>query len=115
VEARNLRIVQTFSTITLEGDVCITEDVVDEIVHSRFLEPASITSLAAKSCGSTDLFSQEVADIFDEPLRGVQFEVQDDLTNTAFFTTEELIRNALAHYVFTCIDCRVGVVSWLGF
>lgn len=68
MKARNLRVVQAFSAFTLEGNVCITEDVIDETVHSRLLKLASITSLAAKSCGSTDLFCQEVADIYDEPL-----------------------------------------------
>jgi hypothetical protein len=68
MKARNLRVMQAFSAIALEGDVCIAEDVINETIHSRFLKLASITRLAAKSRRSTDFFCQEVADIYDEPL-----------------------------------------------
>lgn len=63
METRNLRVMQAFSTCALEGDVCIAEDIVNKIIHSGLLKPASSSSLTAESCRPTDLFCQEVADI----------------------------------------------------
>lgn len=95
MEPRNLRVMQAFSTCALEGDVCIAEDIVDKIVHSGLLKPASSSSLTTESCRPTDLFCQEVADI-----------------NTSLLSTEELVRYAFAFDMFTCIDRSVRVVSW---
>ena len=61
---RDLGIVQTLAAFTGESDITVTKDVVDELVHRRFFEPTSVTSLAAESSGTLDFLGQEVADIY---------------------------------------------------
>jgi hypothetical protein len=65
---------QAFSTCALESDVCIAKDIVDQIIHSGLLKPASSSSFTAEGRRPTDLFCQEVTDVYDEILRKVRGE-----------------------------------------
>ena len=60
---RNLRIVQAFTTLAIQRDVRVTEDVGDQSVHSRLFELASVARFAAELSGSLDIFLQEVTDV----------------------------------------------------
>lgn len=58
-----LSVVQAFATLAFERNVGITEYVINESVHSRFLELATFSSFTRKISRSLDLFGKEVADI----------------------------------------------------
>jgi len=46
--------VQTFSTITVEGDGWISEDIVNEVVHSGFGELAALSADAREAAWALD-------------------------------------------------------------
>ena len=59
----DLGIVQTFTTFALQGDVMVAEESLNEIVHSRFLERASLPLRADELGGTFDVLSEEIRDI----------------------------------------------------
>jgi hypothetical protein len=61
---RDLGIVQTFPTFAGEGDITITENVVNELIHRGLFEPTSCTGPAAERSGTSNFFGQEVADVY---------------------------------------------------
>lgn len=61
---RDLGIVQTLATFAGEGDITITEDVVNELIHCGLFEPTSYIGLAAESSRTLDFLGQEFADIY---------------------------------------------------
>jgi hypothetical protein len=55
--------VQTLSTITVEGDGWISEDIVDEVVHSGFGELAALSADARETAWALDFLIEELVDI----------------------------------------------------
>ena len=45
---------QTFTTLAHKSDVAVAKDVVDELIHRRFLEPTSSIRPAAESGRTLD-------------------------------------------------------------
>lgn len=54
---------KTFTTFAGKSDITVAEDVVDELVHRRLLEPASGVRPAAEGGGALDFLGQEVTNI----------------------------------------------------
>jgi hypothetical protein len=92
---RHLGIVQAFSSLTVERNVGVSKDIIDQRVHRRFFEPAPLARLATKRCGSPDFFDEEVRNI-----------------NTAVLTTQELARYTLALDLVASICNAVCVIAW---
>ena len=51
---------ETLSTVTVQGDVRVSEYIVDELVHRGLLELAPLVRLAAELGGPADLLLEEV-------------------------------------------------------
>ena len=62
--ARNLRVVQAFSTLTIECYIAVTKKGLNETIHPRFLESATGTGAAAERGRPSYLILQEVCDVY---------------------------------------------------
>lgn len=108
---RDLGIVQTFSTFASESDIAVAEDVVNELIHSRFFEPTSGASPATESGGTLNLLGQEIADICARSRNVDSCGTTPKLTDTTVFTANKTSGNAATLNVVACIKSRVVVVA----
>ena len=76
---RHLRIVQAFSSLTVECNVRVSKDIIDQRVHRWFFEPAPLARLAAKRSGSSDFFDEEVRNIL-KAIHGRESQKEDKMT-----------------------------------
>lgn len=95
---------QTLSTFTLQSDVLVTEDGVNQLVHGRFLEFASLSCLTAKGSGSFDLLLEEVANI-DTPI----FSADEPTGDTSTLDLLALVNRGIE--VIPGLDGRVTFVE----
>ena len=107
---RDLGIVQTLATFAVEGDITITEDVINELIHCGLFEPTSCTSPAAESSGTFDFLGQEVADVYRQSaIRRKWYGIE--LTNATIFAANKPSGNTAAFDVVTRIRGHVVVVA----
>ena len=92
----DLRIVQTFPAVALEGDERVSEDGQDKVVHGGLFKFAAISSLATETRWSTNLLREEVTNV-----------------DTAVFSTDKATGNTAALDVLASIGCGVEVVARL--
>jgi hypothetical protein len=71
--ARDFCVIETFATVAVEEDGFIAKDVADEFIHCWFFEFTSVLfAIAVETCGTLNLFFQEVTDIY--PLVDISWE-----------------------------------------
>lgn len=61
--SRNLSTMQAFSAVTIQGNRFISENIVDQLIHSRLFKGTTFASLALERCWSFDFFDKELVDI----------------------------------------------------
>lgn len=112
-ETRHLVRPQALAALALESDVRVTEDVRDELVHRRLLEPAVLSSTRAEFARALDFLSQEIRDVCQECKRRAEYASEKDvpklakantsasLTNTAIFATQHSSRYTRTRHLLT--------------
>lgn len=57
---------KTFATITSKRDVVVSEERIDEIVHSWLLKSTALARLARELGGSSEHFVQEIINVLND-------------------------------------------------
>jgi hypothetical protein len=93
---RDLRVMQTFTTFAFQGDVRVTEDTVDKVVHGGLFKATTLAGFTAERARPFDLLSEEFANIY-----------------TAVLAAYKPSWDAATFDFLTRVRCRVGVISSL--
>jgi hypothetical protein len=93
-ETRDLARSHAFSALAVEGNVYISEDVVDQLIHSWFFESTRFSRLRCEFTGTFDLFCKEFRNV-----------------DTSVFSTEHSSWDTSAFDLFASVLCRVRVES----
>jgi len=98
---------EAFTTIAIEGDRGVSEDIVDEVVHGRLGELASFSTDARETTWAFDFLIEEFVNVCGQ--RSTRPRIWRGLTDTTILATEESTGDACTVDLLAMIVRLVGI------
>ena len=107
---------QTFATLTVQRNVAVAKDIINELIHSWFLKFAASTGLTTKLCRSFDLVCQKITNIChrtkEKRIKGPKIcNGEKSHTDTSVFSADKAFWYTFALDMITRVNGRIRVVS----